>query len=116
MLVQQLAAKEIGARLRQARNERGLTQDELAVMGSFSKRSLSDYENGITVPYRHLREMSRLLKKPEEWFLYGDEPGPAVEEDRLRQIIRDELAPVRAELDDIRALLDDDRMPQAASA
>src|SRR3954471_19120300 len=72
LLMAQFEAAEIGARIRQARNERGLSQDELAAMASFSKRSLQDYEAGVTIPYRHLREFGRLLNKPEEWFLYGE--------------------------------------------
>lgn len=71
--MEQFAAEEIGARIQQARKERGLTQEELAGMASFSKRSLQDYESGLTIPYRHLRELGRLLKKRPEWFLYGDE-------------------------------------------
>lgn len=73
LLMEQFAAEEIGARIQQARKERGLTQEELAGMASFSKRSLQDYESGLTIPYRHLRELGRLLKKRPEWFLYGDE-------------------------------------------
>lgn len=72
LLMAQFEAQEIGARIAQARNEKGLTQEELAEMASFSKRSLQDYEAGETIPYRHFREIGRLLHKPTEWFLYGD--------------------------------------------
>lgn len=71
LLMQQFAAKEIGDRIRLARKERGLTQEDLAAMASFSKRSLQDYENGVTIPYRHFRQLGRLLNRKEEWFLYG---------------------------------------------
>lgn len=98
LLMQQFAAKEIGARIAQARNERGLSQEELADIASgFSKRSLQDYEGGVTIPYKHFRELSRLLKKPEEWFLYGDEKQEAPDapsDERLREIIREELGDV----------------------
>lgn len=76
LLMQQFAADEIGARIAQARKERGLTQEQLAGMASFSQRSLQDYERGVTIPYRHMRELAKLLRRPEEWFLYGD-PEPA---------------------------------------
>jgi transcriptional regulator with XRE-family HTH domain len=96
LLMQQFAAKEIGARIALARNERGLSQEELSDMASgFSKRSLQDYEAGVTIPYKHLRELGRLLKKPEEWFLYGDdneqEAPDAPSDERLREIFREEL-------------------------
>jgi transcriptional regulator with XRE-family HTH domain len=110
--VQQFEAQEIGARIRQARLERGLTQESLAEMASFSKRSLQDYEAGQTIPYRQLREFSRLLNRPEEWFLYGDEKSSGLDEDRLREIVREEL---EAALAPIRERLGDD-MPRAASA
>jgi len=88
--MEQFQAAEIGARIKQARLERGLTQDELASMTSFSKRSLQDYELGETIPYRHFAELGRLLRRPAEWFLHGDE-AVNVEEERLREIIREEL-------------------------
>ena len=95
ILVQQFAAEEIGARIQQARKERGLTQEELAEMASFSKRSLQDYETGVTIPYRHLAEIARLLGKTVEWFLYGDEAANA-----------GELEAIRAELVEMRRLLE----------
>jgi GH25 family lysozyme M1 (1,4-beta-N-acetylmuramidase) len=49
-------------------------------MASFSKRSLQDYEAGVTIPYKHMRELSRLLGREVEWFLRGEDP---VSDDRL---------------------------------
>jgi transcriptional regulator with XRE-family HTH domain len=90
LLMQQFEAREIGARIRQARLERGLTQEELAALTSFSKRSLQDYESGETIPYRHIGELSRILGRPQEWFLYGDETV-SVGEERIREIFREEI-------------------------
>lgn len=86
LLMEQFAAREIGERIAQARKERGLTQEELAEMAPFSKRSLQDYETGATIPYRHLRDLSRLLRRPEEWFLYGEDAANATTEERLDRI------------------------------
>lgn len=83
LLMQQFAADEIGARIKQARLERGLKQEELAEMASFSKRSLQDYEGGVTIPYRHMRELAKLLKRREEWFLYGDDEDAAALSERF---------------------------------
>jgi repressor LexA len=110
--MQQFGAAEIGARIKQARLERGLTQEELAALASFSKRSLQDYESGKTIPYRHLGELGQLLGKSIEWFLHGDE-AINVEEDRLREIVREEIA---AALAPVIARLEDDPLPRAASA
>ncbi len=61
-------------------------------MASFSKRSLQDYETGVTTPYRQLREIGKLLGRPVEWFLYGDdyagsEPNRARVVDELRDLV-----------------------------
>ena len=40
LLMAQLQAKEIGARIALARNEAGLTQEEVTDLATFSKRSL----------------------------------------------------------------------------
>jgi transcriptional regulator with XRE-family HTH domain len=84
LLMAQLQAREIGARIKQRRLERGLTQPELAAMASFSTRSLQDYENGVTIPYRHLPEIGKLLNTEPVWFLYGQEEQP--DEDRLSRL------------------------------
>src|SRR4051812_3110916 len=95
LLMQQFAAQEIGARIEQARKERGLTQEQLAdLVTGFSKRSLQDYEAGKTIPYKHLAELSRLLNRPQEWFLYGDDEEEPASDDRLREIVKDELREV----------------------
>ena len=100
LLMQQFAAEEIGARIRQARKERGLTQDELADLASgFSKRSLQDYESGKTIPYKHLQELGRLLNKPTEWFLYGDVATKPEWEARFDEM-QEQLAAILAHLED----------------
>jgi transcriptional regulator with XRE-family HTH domain len=71
LLMAQLEAKEIGGRIALARQLAALTQDQLAALAPFSKRSLQEYEAGNVIPYKHFRELSRLLNRPEEWFLYG---------------------------------------------
>lgn len=92
LLMEQFAAGEIGARIALSRKERGLTQEELSEMGSFSKRSLQDYESGVTIPYKHLTELGRLLNRATEWFLYGDQQPAVVDPEdvsaRLERIER----------------------------
>lgn len=104
LLMAQFEAREIGARIQQARNEKGLTQEELAEMATFSKRSLQDYEGGTTIPYRQLREIGQLLGKPTEWFLYGDAEGEPVSADELAAL-RAEVAEVREGVERVEGLL-----------
>lgn len=101
LLVAQFEAKEIGARIAQARLEAGLTQEQLAELAPFSTRSLQDYERGAVIPYKQMRDLSRLLDRPVEWFLHGeDEEEPAVLE---------LLAELDRKLDAIDRKLDRDR-------
>lgn len=72
LLVSQLQAQEIGARIALARNEAGLTQEQLADLGSFSKRSLQNWEAGVVIPYKSFEEISLLLRRPTDWFLHGE--------------------------------------------
>lgn len=104
LLMAQFEAQEIGARIQQARKEKGLTQEELAEMASFSKRSLQDYETGQTIPYRQLQELGRLLGRPTEWFLYG-EKDPAAGAD-LEQVL-EAVEGLRAEVAEIRGILEE---------
>jgi transcriptional regulator with XRE-family HTH domain len=89
--MQEAERKEVGERIKRARLEQGLTQDDLAAMASFSKRSLQDYEAGKTPPYRALPELTRLLNKRAEWILYGEQAIGALDEQRLREIVREEI-------------------------
>jgi transcriptional regulator with XRE-family HTH domain len=54
-----------------------MTQEEMCEMTTFSKRSLSDYENGVTIPYKHLREISALLGRDVAFFLHGEPEAKA---------------------------------------
>lgn len=72
LLMAQLEARAIGTRIKQARLEAGMTQEDVADVATFSRRSLQDYENGVTIPWKHLREISALLDRPVEWLLHGD--------------------------------------------
>jgi transcriptional regulator with XRE-family HTH domain len=76
LLVEQFDANAIGARIKHARIEAGLTQEDLADLAEgFGKRSLQAYETGGSIPFKHLREIGTLLSRETAWFLYGD-PNP----------------------------------------
>ena len=79
LLEMQFNPLEIGARIKQARLEAGLTQNDLAGMGSFSYRSVQGWETGERIPFKHFAELGQLLRKTSEWFLYGDEPDSTTE-------------------------------------
>lgn len=110
LLVSQFAAIEIGARIRLARDEKGLSQEQLAALCSFSKRSLQDYEAGVTIPYKHFDEIVRILGHSTAWFLYGDE-SKAEDPEAIRQAIREEMIELAASVRRIEAHLGLDDPP-----
>lgn len=72
--MEQFAAEEIGARIADARKlANGMTQETLGDLIGVSKRSVQDYEAGVTIPWKHMQAISKVTKRPVEWFLYGDE-------------------------------------------
>lgn len=97
LLVSQLEAAAIGRRIALARKEAGMTQEDVADVATFSKRSLQDYESGVTLPYKHLRELGALLGRPTEWFLHGEPEFDPSQEERLERI--------EAQLAEIRGML-----------
>lgn len=53
---------EVGARIRDRRKERGLTQDELAEIIRVSPQAVSKWERGLAVPeISNLKEISRIF-------------------------------------------------------
>jgi transcriptional regulator with XRE-family HTH domain len=64
-----LNAKRLGQRIRQAREERGLSQDELAVRVSKDQRAISEYELGKRkLAAAELPEIARVLNVPVGYF------------------------------------------------
>lgn len=100
LLMEQFAAREIGLRIALARRERGLTQEQLSDLANISERSLQDYEAGVTVPYKHMPVVARLLGRPVEWFLHGDGEEVPVTTDQLAQL-HEEVATLRGMLEEL---------------
>jgi len=94
LLVAQLDPDGIRARIRQARKEAGLTQEQLAELIEKHKRTVENYERVRVPDYRELNKIARVLNRPIEWFLHGDVPAD------------DALAEVSAKLDDLRQAVD----------
>lgn len=92
-------AKEVGRRIAQARKEsNGMTQRKLADAVGVTERSVAAWEGGETIPYRHIRALEGVLRRPAAWFLYGDQPS---EHDDVREL----LLAIKAQLDAIQARL-----------
>lgn len=81
--------RDVCARIKQARKEKGLTQQEMADLLNVEKRTYQNYED-YRVPYKLLDKIAKLVAKPPEWLLYGDGPEylnrMARVEERLEQM------------------------------
>lgn len=66
---------DVGKRIQQAREEAGLSQEELASMLGLTQSALSNYELGKRrLHLANLQEIARNLNKPLRCFLEFDEP------------------------------------------
>ena len=104
LLVAQLEAKAIGARIARARKEAGMTQDQLVDVASFSKRSLQDYEAGNTIPWAHFGEIAELTNTPVSKLMHGEPEKPPIN----IELVLDRLERMEAlelELREIRQML-----------
>lgn len=79
LLVEMFEPVAIGERIKQARIEAGLIQEELGDLIGMSTRTVQSYEAGTSSPYRKIREISAVTSRSVEWLLHGDpdgEPAP----------------------------------------
>jgi transcriptional regulator with XRE-family HTH domain len=63
----------IGMRIAASRREQGFTQKELATLVGVSERAVQAWEAGKSHPYRHIRQLERMLGRPRDWILRGSE-------------------------------------------
>jgi transcriptional regulator with XRE-family HTH domain len=79
--------REIGKRIQLAREEKGLTQEELAVRLGCTQSALSNYELGKRRLYLNLlNEIAQTLGKPLDYFMESPAEG---EEDRASGLLLD---------------------------
>jgi len=78
-----MSFKEIGRKLQLAREEKGMSQEQLARALGCSQSALSNYEKGKRRLYlSHLEKLSEILDKPLEYFVENNRP-PADKEHLL---------------------------------
>lgn len=82
----------VAKRLRQARIDAGLTQEELGRRLGISAVSISDRERGVTeISAEELKRIARILAKPTEWFYGTDSVSPEDEIDLMFHDLKDDL-------------------------
>lgn len=66
--------REIGARIREARNARGMTQDDLAAAVGVSDKAISSWETARSLPAAYyLRDICAALGVSADWVLFGED-------------------------------------------
>ena len=61
-------------RLKQARKEAGVTQDELCLVIGKLRNNISDMERGrLTISFADMVLMAKKLGKPLEWFIHEED-------------------------------------------
>lgn len=91
----------VGDRIRQARQEAGLTQDELSDLIGVGVRQIQYYEAGDSNPYRNLRRLGEALDKSVGWLLHGE---PAIE--LLAERMAAQLDALEADLERVAKVVD----------
>lgn len=72
-----MGTKDIGRKLQQAREDAGLSQEQLAGMLGCAQSTLSNYEKGKRRLYlTQLENIAEILNKPIEYFLESDNESP----------------------------------------
>ena len=96
-------ARELGKRIRSARDEARFSQLQVGVALGVSDKTISGYESGrISPPIDKLMQIADLFKKPITFFL-GSDPREYKVSSRLRAV-EVTLKEVRRQLDEIRLL------------
>ena len=108
LLLSVFEPQDIGARLKHARLEAGLTQEELADLVGVSTRSWQGYEAGDVVPYRHMTRIAEVTRRPLAWLLHGDDDPPVRPDwlDPLRGELADGVARLNAVVEKLEAQLE----------
>lgn len=77
-LVAEIEAREIRARIKKARKEAGLTQQQLAELLEVIPRSVQNYESEKQgrVPWGKINAIAKITGKTPEWLLHGEAPDP----------------------------------------
>lgn len=66
----------IGDRIRRVRDDKGLTQGELAAALGVHRQAVTNWELGKRPSLENLYQISKIMSVPMEWFMAGDDNSP----------------------------------------
>ena len=90
----------IGERIKIARENKGLTQEQLGVMCGTTKQTIFKYETGVVtnIPLDRLKRIAEVLSVPPAYLMGWSETPPAITEKDERDIAKD-LERIMTQLD-----------------
>ncbi len=109
----ELDRQRICQRVREARREAGLTQEEMAELIGVRPRTYQNYERD-RVPFRLLGRIAEVTGRDQEWFLRG---RVATDEDRLGELeglVAQGFEEIRQSLADLAELVEQQGHPRSA--
>jgi transcriptional regulator with XRE-family HTH domain len=93
-------ARAIGERIRQARNELGVTQKELADLVHVTSRAVTDWETGKVTPWARMSDLAAILEKPAPWLRCEED----LDSSEVRKLLEQVLASQRDLVDQVKLL------------
>lgn len=103
LLMDELQEGAICARIKKAREEAELSQDQLAELLGVIKRTIQNYESE-RVPWRSLGKIGEITGKSTKWLLHGEEDGIAADK---AEIVGNVLADLQRQVGEMRGQLAD---------
>ena len=82
-LLAELERAEISSRIKQARTEAGLTQQELADLMQVHWRTIQTWEQDQRVPWDRLEDIGKATGRTRDWLLHGRDEQPAPDQTEL---------------------------------
>jgi transcriptional regulator with XRE-family HTH domain len=102
--IAELEHKGIAGRIKQARNEKGLTQEQMANLLDVKQRTYQNYESATKprIPWERMNDIGRITRKKVEWLLHGEAPDLiSAMNGSIPKAIQDQLVELDRKLDEV---------------
>lgn len=103
--IAELEHSRIAARIKQARKEKGLTQEQMAQLLDVRQRTYQNYESASQprIPWDRMNDIERITKKKVEWLLHGDSPDlmGALNGNGITSRVQEQLDEINRKLDEL---------------
>lgn len=77
------APATLGQRMRKKRQEKGWTQEQLAVRAGTNQAVIQKIENGKSLRPRKIDQIAEVLDVNPAWLMFGEEPAPTLSDEAM---------------------------------